>query len=235
MNNAKKKSIGSILAIHFAVLVAYCLIPPVVPFTKGTASWVIYGATIFSILLSAIISFVSFRSAKTLKSALYKLPIVQIALIYACLQIIASVVIYSLDATVGVPYLYSVVFSSVLFIFAISGVSVTRAQEASVETVEEETAKSTERHSAILDALNSAVASSKTEPTKMVASGLADLWSHSDPVSSEIVRPLEEEILDKAKSLNIIIENDDAESASELGGKIKALIEKRNDLLIRNK
>jgi hypothetical protein len=49
------------------------------------------------------------------------------------------------------------------------------------------------------------------------------------------VRPLEEEILDKAKSLNIIIENDDAESASELGGKIKALIEKRNDLLIRNK
>ena len=228
--NYKNKNIIAIIAIYLSVLLVYVLIPLLVPFTKGPASWIIYGATILSLLLSFVILIISFKSKKTIKSLLYGVPIFRIGVIYFVLQVISSIAIFITDGLVGTPFWVSLICVIVFFALCVIGVAITDAQRRTVEKVEERQSNKTALYDEIVRLFSVFLGAVSDDTTREKAASINKLIKYSDPISNKDSESVEERIISKIKNLKSLADENDWESVSIELDDLKKLISERNVL-----
>ena len=229
MSVFRKKNYLTAIVVYASILLVYVLVPLLVPFEKGVASWIIYGATIFSLVVSFIVLFISFGNKTTIRSLVYGVPVFRVGIIYFILHIIASIAVFIVDALVGVPFWISLIVVIVLLALCVIGVAITDTQRRMVEQVEEIKEKSTSKYDQTMQLLDELIVEIQDPSIKEEVLAVKDSFKYADPVSNEKSREIELELEEHLKTLISFAKEGENEKLSEGIGKLKQLIAHRNN------
>lgn len=224
----KNKRIKSILLMHAIAMIVYIVLVTIMPFSKPAGSWVVFAFTILSFALGAAISIYAFDKGDTLVSKFYGYPVFRIGFLYTIIQIIASVLIFTVGAFVNLPYWVGLSVSILLLGIALVGVIVTDNARDYVEEIDTKTIITTGTFTRfnidvadILDACNNPEV---YEPLKK----LNEKFKYSDRVSSPATEEKEEEIKQEIEKLKNIINNESTENIIDEIKLISNLLSSRN-------
>lgn len=208
--NKRKKSAAVIYGIAALVFVVLVL---VIPFSKTAASWVMFAFSIISFALGLVISLYAFGKSETLVSKYYGYPVFRIGFLYTALQVILSIVIFTIGAFVNVPYWVGITISVLLLGLAAMGVIAVDNARDYVEDIDVKTVSSikavTKFNNDIADILDLCKSDTIREPLQK----LVTKFKYSDPVSSPATEEKERSIEDELEKLRFLVSSDDEQKA----------------------
>lgn len=225
------KKYGIRYAIVLAIIIAlYNVLVFVIPFPKNDIGTfvVVYVASMVAILGQFPIACLSFKNDGDLKSKLYGLPIIKVGFIYLVSQMIITLVFYILGVFVKTPLWISLVICIVLFGLAALGMIIAETYKKGIEEVES-CIPSTKKF--ILDLTvdtKALVGKVSVEPLKTSLSTLAEKVRFSDPVSSDALKEIEDEISEKYLKTKEYVSNKEYEEANSMVLELINLLEERN-------
>lgn len=221
--NKKMKSLVAVFAI---ILVVFCVLYLVIPFAKTGVYWLEYAFSIIAVCAAYRISWYSLKN-DGLKSKVYGFPILNIGLAYMAVQLFLAFVFAIIEHFSDIPIWIPAVVS--ILILAISAIGFMGADNARDIIVEQESrdeiavkAMKTFR----LDAQYIVDLCSDTELKKSLEK-LAEQFKYSDPVSSDELSDVEENLQREVKTLAALV-NTDSELARQKIDEISGLLADRN-------
>ena len=212
------------------LLVLYNVLVWAIPFPKNDlATFIIcYVATMVAFLAQPVIYYVALNNKESLKSKIYGWPILKVGYTYGLIQLIISVVFYIIGAFVVVPTWISIIISVILIAAALIGVLITDSYREEIEKIEVN-APITKKF--VLDLRIDTESFSKkitAEPIHSELVAFAELVKYSDPVSTEVLVDLEDEISRKYIEIKELIINEKLIEARNELKEIYILMEERN-------
>lgn len=223
-----KKQIISAIAIYLIILGIYTLGFFIIPFEKGTASWMSFAFTIVAILSSLIMSKVAFSSKDVLVSRVYGFPIFRIGIFYAVIQFILGVLVCVIGAFVEIPYWIILLIYVILLGGAIVGVILTDNSRDTVEAIEETTKDAVKNITYFQINMDGIVDCCQDANVRRELEKLSEIIRFSDPVSSEATKIVEDQINEMLSDLRASVEEANAEATLELVRKITNTVKERN-------
>ena len=213
VNRIKGYCIGIILFILFNIT-AFAI-----PTTRTTTFWITYVFTIIAFIAQIFIWNFALEKAKNLQHRLWSFSIIYIGIVYLVLQII----VFFLFRIIATLPTWSAIVVSVI----ISGISIASilASESGVNEIKQNEIKVQNKISFIrvlqteIDLL---INREKDDDVRLALENLAQKIRFSDPMSSEQLKVLENEIDSKVSDLKI------ATNKKELIDIIKLLLDERN-------
>lgn len=188
-----------------------------------------------AILFQIYFAFVAFSNKETLKSKFYGLPIVRVGLIYLVTQLILTILFLIVGAFVKIPYWIVIIPVVIILALALIGLIVADTYRDGIETIEECIPTNT-------DFINNLKVDVAIFAKKYIATPIIekieifnDEVKYSDPVSSEALIEIEEEIELKYTELKTIIVESKFEKCNLLLDDLINLIQERNMRCKRNK
>ena len=168
------------LVVTALLTVAYACIP----FPKNEASAIAFAFALFAVAAAFVVIGYAFGSRKTLVSRIYGYPIARVGIVYAIVQLLASLVLCVVGAFVNVPFWVALTLS--LLLLACAGVGFIAA-DTTRDTIEAIDRANTDRTATMtsLRLTASSFADRVSDPEmKAALAKLADDLRFSDPVSS---------------------------------------------------
>lgn len=221
------------LVVCGIVLVVFCLLVFVIPFSRTEVFWVSFGFTLLAIFAQVYIAYSAFHKGKTVRSRFYGWPIEKVGLIYLIVQLIAGFAGMA-AATVCPVWVAVVVFVIILAVFGIGLIA--------VETMRDEI----ERQDAVMKKDVSCMRNLQTKAayiasqcgdaeTKAALQKLADAFRYSDPVSSEATMGMETDLSAYVEDLQAALLDKDYAGARGVCRKAEELLAERNRMCKVNK
>ncbi|MDE7360525.1 MAG: hypothetical protein K2N38_01175 [Oscillospiraceae bacterium] len=220
------KKMTSLVAVYAIVLVTFCILYLVIPFPKTGVYWIEFIFSIIAVFAGCGIGWYSLKN-DGLKSKVYGFPILNIGIAYMAVQLIFAVVIAIVGFFAAVPLWVSIVFS--VLILALSAIGFIGADNAR-DIIEEQESRDEIATKAMktfrLDTQYIVDLCDDTELKKSLEK-LAEQFKYSDPVSSDELADIEENLQSEVKNLAALV-NSDRELAAKKISEITVLLADRN-------
>ncbi|MBP5444777.1 MAG: hypothetical protein J6Y28_01265 [Acholeplasmatales bacterium] len=217
-------AIVAILAIMVSVLVF------VIPFDKKCYATFItsYIFLLVSLLCQGYVAFLVFKKSSSLKSKIYGIPVIRVSMIYLMIQFISTFAIIAANAFVCVPVWIPVCINIVILGFAAIGILLTSAVKDFIESVEKEEKQRTAFLNNFKIEVESLSNKTSDEALNKDIYKFIEKVKYSDPMSSDKLVDIENEINVKYMELKELVLNDDIENAKKALVEINDLMDKRN-------
>ncbi len=222
--------IGIILLI---VLAVFSVISFACPFSHTPVFWLSYGMGVFALLVLGCVLLSMFGTGTTVQSKFYGFPVTRIAWSYAAVQLILSLIfmIMAEKIPVWVPAIVYVV------LFAAAAIGLIGVDSMREEITRQDAKLKTDV--SCMTTLRSIVyplADQCADPeAKKALRKLADEFRYSDPVSSEALKPVENDLQVFVSDLQNAVSSGDSAAITALCGKISTVLTERNRLCKLNK
>lgn len=200
-NGMSGKSKNTVIIVYFVLVVFYAVIFLAVPFEKNTTTWVAFAFGCISIIVGAIVSYISFDKGQNLKSKVYGLPMFRLGYYYTIVQLILNIALFIAEFFMDIPAWISVVFGMALLGAMVIGVvSIDNTREL-IEKQEINDSIKAKNMEGFVTNLNSLVRKCSDDKTRKALEMLAEKFRFSDPVSGENTYMIEMEIRNKISEL----------------------------------
>lgn len=219
-------------AIRFLIVVGilfvvFNVISFAVPFVKTAVFWVSYIFGIIAILVQIPVMKIAFSDTEDARSKFYGFPIARIGVIYSIIQLIFSLIFMGVAVFVPV-WVPIILFVIVLGISSIGFIAADATRDEIVRQ-DEVIVKDVSFMRNIQSKMNVLVAQCQNEEIKKAVSDLAEEVRYSDPVSSDAIKDIENELNNSVEELQrTIVDND--ENALEICKRTKDILIERNRL-----
>lgn len=223
-----KKKNETFIIIFLIVFLLYNVFFWVIPFEKHASSWIVYGFSLISFIVSGLISYCAFRNKDMPKSKLYGFPVFRIGYIYLGLQILFCLAVYLLSIPFTIPAWIVIVISVLLLALALIGAMMADNARKKIEKIDEETFQSISTMNMLILAMENIL--DKTEGTVLAdkAKHLEESFRYSDPISSEELTQIESQIQAELECLDGLVEEEKWESAEKQIVKVERKLTERN-------
>ena len=222
--------IGIILLI---VLAVFTVIAFAVPFEHTAVFWISYGMGVFALLVLGLVLLSMFGKETTVRSKFYGFPIARIACCYGAAQLILSLIfmIFSVKIPAWIPVIAYVV------LFAAAAIGLIGADAMRDEIVRQDgKLKADISCMTTLRSIVYPLADQCPDPnTKRTLQKLAEDFRYSDPVSSEALKPVENELENLVSELQNAVSSGNITQVTALCSKISTVLTERNRLCKLNK
>ena len=226
MKNFKKFLFADII-----LLVVYSIFVWLIPYPKNDYFTLIFSyiSGIVAIAMQLYISYLALHNAEDLKSKLYGWPIIKIGFIYGIVQVTLSIIFIIISIFIKVPAWITIVLYSIIFLLVILGLVITDSYRESIEKIEE--AAPFQKEFILNLRIESAAFSKKvnSEPLHSLLVKFAELVKYSDPISSDGLIDIENEISRKYKEVKDLAVHEKLIEAKHLLEEVIELLEERNN------
>lgn len=226
--NALRCGIAALL-----LLILYNVLAFLIPFARTAPFWLAYGFTTFAIVMQLPLLFSAFHDGKQAQSWLYGFPIVRVGGIYLAVQLIIGFVAMAISG--WIPLWVLIVVEALLFGGAAMGLLTTGAMRDEIKNQDAKLQKDT---STMRELQSRACAMLEQATDSRLCAALrafADNLRYSDPVSSDMTREAENNLLVCIDDMERALVDGDAACAVELCRKAEAALTERNRLCKLNK
>lgn len=219
-----KKDVIRSLIVEAVLLVIFHLITFVVPFVHTAAFWYSYAFGLVALGLVWAVLYLFMIKKTDVKSKFYGFPIVRIGVIYAVVQLIASLLVMALAQWIPgwIPML----------IYAI-GLGVTVIGLVGAEAVSDEIQiqdSKLKKDVTVMRSAQSKVRQLAAQCDEPLLKKLAEEIRYSDPVSSDAICDAEADLCAALDQLQQAVVDGDRESVATLSRQALALLDERNRL-----
>jgi len=222
--------IGIILLI---VLAVFSVITFAVPFEHTAVFWISYGMGVFALLVLGFVLLSMFGKGTTVRSKFYGFPVARIAWSYCITQLVLSLIFMMIAGRI--PVWIPLIVYPVLFAAAAIGLI-------SVDAMREEIMRQDAKLKTDISCMTTLrsivypLANQCPDPdAKKALQQLADEFRYSDPVSSEALKPVENDLQALVSELQNAVSSGDITQITSLCGKISTVLTERNRLCKLNK
>ena len=222
------------LKIYFAIVailvVMVSVVAFVIPFEKKSYATFImsYVGILIALLAQGYVAYLIFKKSSSLKSKIYGIPVIRVSVMYLLIQFIASFVIIAINAFVFVPVFVPVVVFVVLGGFAAIGILITSAAKGIIENIEKEEKQRTAFLNNFKIEVESLNNKSSDEALNKDIYKFIEKVKYSDPMSSDKIVDVENEINEKYLELKDLVLNNNIDEAKKALVEINDLMDKRN-------
>jgi hypothetical protein len=199
---------------------------------KTAVFWVSYIFGIIAVLVQIPVMKIAFTDTEDARSKFYGFPIARIGVIYSIIQLILSLIFMGVAVFVPV-WIPIILFIIVLGISSVGFIAADATRDEIVRQ-DEVIVKDVSFMRNIQSKMNVLTAQCQDEEIKKVVSDLAEEVRYSDPVSSDAIKDIENELNNSVEELQrAIVDND--ENALEICKRTKDILLERNRLCKLNK
>ena len=219
----KKDTIRGIIALT-VVLALYILIAFLIPFIRTATFWVSF---VFSLIASFVVAasiYIAYVKNPDAKSRFYGFPIARIGVIYGVVQLIAGFIFMALGVWIPV-WVAVLVYAIALGSVAIGLISA----DAVREEIQRQDVK-LKKDVSFMRNLQSKVCQMATQCDAPELKRFAEDIRYSDPVSSDALGDIEQELAAAVEELQAAVVDGDSESVAQLCRKASAVLSERNRL-----
>ena len=230
----KKTQIRQIIifAIALGCFVALSLL---IPFPKTDAYWVGFAFGLFAICAQVFVLKIAFDKGEPLKSKFYGYPIARIGIIYMIAQLIVSLACMSVGFAVEVPVWIPLIICILLLGVSALGLISADIMRDEVERQDVQLKKDVHTMRALQSQTAAIAGSCGNDTLKGALKELAEKFQFSDPVSSDALAAIEQDLAACVDQLQIAVLENDAHSTELLITKTTAALAERNRLCKLNK
>lgn len=220
------KKIKSMILIYAIIFIAECVLFLAIPFPKSGAAWLEFVFTLVSICGGCGISWYAFKN-EGLKSKIYGFPVFRIGFFYMIVQLIVGWIIAIVGCFVSVPIWVALVASVIIIaVFGIGAIGTDNARDIITEQQEQTRASVKQMKMFRLD-IQYIVDICTDNELKKPLEKLAESFKYSDPVTSEELSGIEENLQSQVKALAALV-NTDKELAKKKIDEVSVLLADRN-------
>ena len=224
----KKDTIRGIIALT-VVLALYILIAFLIPFIHTATFWVSFMFTLIAFCVVAASIYIAFVKNPDAKSRFYGFPIAKLGVIYGVVQLIAGFIFMALGVWIPV-WVAVLVYAIALGSVAIGLISA----DAVREEIQRQDVK-LKKDVSFMRNLQSKVCQMATQCDAPELKRFAEDIRYSDPVSSDALGDIEQELAAAVEELQAAVVDGDSESVAQLCRKASAVLAERNRLCKLNK
>lgn len=224
------KKFTNYIIIFSILFVLYNVLVFAIPYPKHdlTTFFVAYIYTMISFLAQPLICFVALYKSKSFKNKLYAWPIIRTGFIYIIVQVIISVIIYILGAFISIPVWIIFVVSTIILGIAVIYIIVGLTYKEEIEKIEEHQTVNTKFVLELKIESDSLLREVKEEELHKKLEKFNELVKYSDPVSSEQLSNIENQIKIYFEEIVLLVHNSNYEQASSMLDTVYQLMEERN-------
>lgn len=219
----KKDTIRGIIALT-VVLALYILIAFLIPFIHTATFWVSFMFTLIAFCVVAASIYIAFVKNPDAKSRFYGFPIAKLGVIYGVVQLIAGFIFMALGVWIPV-WVAVLVYAIALGSVAIGLISA----DAVREEIQRQDVK-LKKDVSFMRNLQSKVCQMATQCDAPELKSFAEDIRYSDPVSSDALGDIEQELAAAVEELQAAVVDGDSESVAQLCRKASAVLSERNRL-----
>ena len=222
--------IGIILLI---VLAVFSVITFAVPFEHTAVFWISYGMGVFALLVLGFVLLSMFGKGTTVRSKFYGFPVARIAWSYSITQLVLSLIFMMISGRI--PVWIPLIVYPVLFAAAAIGLISVDAMRGEIMR-QDAKLKTDISCMTTLRSIVYPLANQCPDPdAKKALQQLADEFRYSDPVSSEALKPVENDLQALVSELQNAVSSGNITQITSLCGKISTVLTERNRLCKLNK
>ena len=219
----KKDTIRGIIALT-VVLALYILIAFLIPFIHTATFWVSFMFTLIAFCVVAASIYIAFVKNPDAKSRFYGFPIAKLGVIYGVVQLIAGFIFMALGVWIPV-WVAVLVYAIALGSVAIGLISA----DAVRDEIQRQDVK-LKKDVSFMRNLQSKVCQMATQCDAPELKRFAEDIRYSDPVSSDALGDIEQELAAAVEELQAAVVDGDSESVAQLCRKASAVLSERNRL-----
>ena len=230
-----KKNQKRQLIICGIILVCFLALVFLIPFPKTASFWVCFVFSLIALVAQVYVFKIAFDKGEPLKSKFYGFPIAKIGVIYLIVQLVVSFIIMGVGFAVKVPvWIALLVCILILGVFA-SGLVAADIMREEVERQDVQLKINVQTMRALQSKSAALAGSCGDEETKKKLTDLADKFRYSDPVSSDALAAIEQDLTACVDELQNAVLEGDWDSAGLLIAKTETTLAERNRLCKLNK
>ena len=219
----KKDTIRGSIGIG-VLLILYILIAFLVPFAKTATFWVSFVFTLIAFCVVAASIYIAFVKNPDAKSKFYGFPIAKLGVIYGVVQLIAGLIFMALGLWIPV-WVAVLIYAIALGVAAIGLISA----DAVRDEIQRQDVK-LKKDVSFMRNLQSKVCQMATQCDAPELKRFAEDIRYSDPVSSDALGDIEQELAAAVEELQAAVVDGDSESVAQLCRKASAVLSERNRL-----
>lgn len=220
------KRIKSMILIYAIIFIAECVLFLAIPFPKTGAAWVEFAFTLISVCVGCGISWHAFKN-EGLKSKIYGFPMFRIGFIYMIVQLIVGWIIAIVGCFTIVPIWVALVASVIILAFSLISVIGTDNARDIITEQQEQTRASVKQMKMFRLDIQYIVDICADNELKKPLEKLAESFKYSDPVTSDELSGIEENLQSQVKALSALV-NTDKELAKKKIDEVSLLLADRN-------
>ena len=224
----KKDTIRGIAALGI-LLILYILIVFLIPFVKTTVFWVSFVFTLIAFGVVAVSLYIAFVKNPDAKSRFYGFPIAKIGVIYGAAQLLVGLLFMALGK--WAPVWLAVLVYAIALGAAVIGLISADAVREEIQRQDNKLKKDV----SFMRNLQSKVNQMATQCAAPELRQFAEDIRYSDPVSSDALTDIEQELAAAVEELQAAVVDGDSESVAQLCRKASATLAERNRLCKLNK
>lgn len=222
------------LGISLAVvLVIFSVVAFAVPFAKSAVFWVSYYFGVIAVVAQSYTLYQTFFREQQAKSRFYGFPILRIGLIYMVVQLIASLIFMALASIA--PLWLPIVVDIVLLGVAVIGLIAADVTKDEIQRQEQTVKKDTSTMRELQSKVRMLVSQCEEPQLKADVSRLSEALQYSDPVSSEALGEIEQELREYIGELQKAVSEQQVPAARTLCQRTMDVLAERNRLCKLNK
>ena len=211
------------------LLVLYILIAFLIPFVHTATFWVSFVFTLIAFAVVGASIYIAFIKNSDAKSKFYGFPIAKIGVIYGIGQLVAGLILMGIGLWVPV-WVAVLIYAIMLGAAAIGLISA----DAVREEIQRQDVK-LKKDVSFMRNLQSKVNQMATQCAAPELRQFAEDIRYSDPVSSDAIGDIEQELAAAVEELQAAVVDGDSESVAQLCRKASAVLSERNRLCKLNK
>ena len=219
----KKDTMRGIVGLG-VLLILYILIAFLIPFAKTATYWVSFVFTLIAFCVVAASIYIAFVKNPDAKSKFYGFPIAKLGVIYGVVQLIAGLIFMALGVWIPV-WVAVLIYAIALGVAAIGLISA----DAVREEIQRQDVK-LKKDVSFMRNLQSKVCQMATQCDAPELKKFAEDIRYSDPVSSDALGDIEQELAAAVEELQAAVVDGDSESVAQLCRKASAVLSERNRL-----
>ncbi len=227
MNIKQNKNIISLMIVHGIVLLVFTLLFLLIPFPKRTASWILFGFSVLSVIASLGISLYAMKG-EGITSKVYGLPMLKVGYLYLAAQLMLCVILCLIAAFVEVPYWIPLLLSILLLAAAALGVITTDRVEEHAAAVDTKTKQVTRAMKNFRLDISSILDRCTDAEVRRALEKLADDIRYSDPVSGEATADIERDLDIAVEELRVNIRSKSTEELLAQIAEVRRKLAERN-------
>ena len=222
------------LGISLAVvLVLFSVVAFAVPFVKSAVFWVSYYFGVIAVVAQSYTLYQTFFREQQAKSRFYGFPILRIGLIYMVVQLIVSLIFMALASIA--PLWLPIVVGIVLLGVAVIGLIAADVTKDEIQRQEQTIKKDTSTMRELQSKVRMLVSQCEEPQLKADVSRLSEALQYSDPVSSEALGEIEQELREYIGELQKAVSERQVPAARTLCQRTMDVLAERNRLCKLNK
>lgn len=224
----KKDTIRGIAALGI-LLILYILIVFLIPFVKTAVFWVSFVFTLIAFGVVAVSLYIAFVKKPDAKSKFYGFPIAKIGVMYGGTQLLVGLLFMALGK--WAPVWLAVLVYAIALGAAVIGLISADAVREEIQRQDNKLKKDV----SFMRNLQSKVNQMATQCAAPELRQFAEDIRYSDPVSSDALTDIEQELAAAVEELQAAVVDGDSESVAQLCRKASATLAERNRLCKLNK